>query len=237
MKVGKDHRVPLSKAALAILGRKGDGFIFPGGKAGKPLSNMAMLKLLERMGRTDLTVHGFRSAFRDWAAARTNFPNEVVEMALAHSVSNKVEAAYRRGDLFDKRCKLMEAWANYCAGRPAMTEGNVVPMRAAELVSWMTISSICRARENRRQYWRCKGKIRLRMGAALSSAWCRAGGTICSKGDENSYSKLDPIDLRIRAIDRWLQKTGAKMSDDASIGCKFNRGMSGTVLFYTVFAG
>jgi integrase len=76
---------------------------------------MAMLVLLERMGRADLTVHGFRSSFRDWAAEQTAFPSEVVEMALAHAVGNKVEAAYRRGDLREKRRKLMEAWAAYCA--------------------------------------------------------------------------------------------------------------------------
>jgi integrase len=86
---------------------------------------MAMLKLLERMGRADLTVHGFRSTFRDWAAERTNFPNEVVEMALAHVVENKAEAAYRRGDLFDKRRRLMEAWAEFCAG---VGRATVIPL-------------------------------------------------------------------------------------------------------------
>jgi integrase len=78
------------------------------------LTNMVLPRLLERMGRADLTVHGFRSTFRDWAAERTNFPNEVVEMALAHAIGSKVEAAYRRGDLFEKRRKLMDAWAAYC---------------------------------------------------------------------------------------------------------------------------
>ena len=88
--------------------------MFPGRGLGEPLSNMAMLKLLQRMGREDLTVHGFRSTFRDWAAERTNFPNEVVEMALAHAIDDKTEAAYRRGDLFEKRWRLMDAWAAYC---------------------------------------------------------------------------------------------------------------------------
>ena len=101
---------------------------FPGGKAEAPLSNVAMLKLLERMERSDLTVHGFRSTFRDWAAERTSFPNEMVEMALAHAVDDKVEAAYRRGDLFDKRRRLMDAWAEFCS-KPAVS-GGVVPMRA-----------------------------------------------------------------------------------------------------------
>ena len=78
---------------------------------------MALLMLLRRMGRADLTVHGFRSSFRDWAAERTNFPSEVAEMALAHVVSNKVEAAYRRGDLFERRRRLMQQWAASCAPR------------------------------------------------------------------------------------------------------------------------
>ena len=88
-------------------------FVFPGGKRGKPLSNMAMLAVLKRTGRSDLTAHGFRSSFRDWAAERTNFPREVAEMALAHTVGDKVEAAYRRGDLLQKRRQIMEAWARF----------------------------------------------------------------------------------------------------------------------------
>lgn len=131
MKAKKEHRVPLSKPALAILQRlyahrTGD-FVFPGAKPKRPLSNMSMLKLLERMDRADLTVHGFRSSFRDWAAERTNFPREVAEHALAHSLPDKVEAAYRRGDLFDKRRHLMDAWAQFC-GDPAVS-GTVVPIR------------------------------------------------------------------------------------------------------------
>jgi integrase len=114
MKARKEHRVPLSDRALAILNSLGgsrEDFVFPGGTPGKPLSNMAMLKLLERMGRNDLKVHGFRSTFRDWAAERSDFPNEVVEMALAHAVDDKTEAAYRRGDMFEKRRRLMDAWS------------------------------------------------------------------------------------------------------------------------------
>lgn len=88
---------------------------FPALSKDTALSNMAMLKLLERMGRKDLTVHGFRSTFRDWAAERTNFPREVAEMALAHAVSDKVEAAYRRGDMFERRRRLLAAWAAFCA--------------------------------------------------------------------------------------------------------------------------
>lgn len=135
MKGGKDHRVPLSKRAFAMLEVNGGGgtkgeFLFEGRKRGGPLSNMAMLKLLDRLGRDDLTVHGFRSTFRDWAAECTNFPNEVVEMALAHAVDDKTEAAYRRGDLFEKRRRLMEAWETYCA-KPSARGATIVSIRKA----------------------------------------------------------------------------------------------------------
>lgn len=131
MKAGKDHRVPLSARALAIIEEMkaarfdGNEFVFPGGRAGKPLSNMAMLKLLSRMGRDDLTAHGFRSSFRDWAAECTSFPQEVAEMALAHTVSDKVEAAYRRGDMVQKRRELMDAWARYCETQAGE---NIIPL-------------------------------------------------------------------------------------------------------------
>ncbi len=137
MKAGKEHRVPLSSRALAILRdatalQTGDDqFVFPGGKRGKPLSNMAMTAVLRRMGHGGITVHGFRSTFRDWAAERTNFPNEVVEMALAHAVGDKVEAAYRRGDLFEKRRRLMAEWATYCNTPSAAAGDTVIPMRAS----------------------------------------------------------------------------------------------------------
>jgi integrase len=119
MKAGREHRVPPSVRALAVLSqmekiRREGEFVFPGGKKGKPLSNMAMLAVLARMNRGELTAHGFRSSFRDRAAERTNFPREVAEMALAHAVGDKVEAAYRRGDLFRKRSQLIEAWARFC---------------------------------------------------------------------------------------------------------------------------
>jgi integrase len=94
------------------------------------LSNMALLMTLRRMSRDDLTTHGFRSTFRDWAAERTAFPSEVAEMALAHVVGNKVEAAYRRGDLFDKRRQLADAWAAFCGTLPADRD-NVRALRAA----------------------------------------------------------------------------------------------------------
>jgi integrase len=142
MKAGKEHRVPLSARGLAIVngidhqsaGEQGEAvaFVFPGGKAGKALSNMALLMLLRRMGRDDLTAHGFRSTFRTWAAERTNFPREVIEAALAHTIGNKVEAAYQRGDLFEKRRRLMEAWAQYCLSKPAeKPQSNVTALRAS----------------------------------------------------------------------------------------------------------
>jgi integrase len=130
MKAEREHRVPLSAAAMAVLKRMKEicesEFVFAGGKQGKPLSNMAKLAVLKRIGRGDLTCHGFRSTFRDWAAESTNFPREVVEMALAHTIESKVEAAYRRGDLFQKRRQLMEAWARFCVTTRSRSE--VVPI-------------------------------------------------------------------------------------------------------------
>jgi integrase len=118
MKAGREHRVPLSEPALALIELMGQmrlsDFVFPGGKSNRPISNMSMLMLLRRLNRRDLTIHGFRSSFRDWVAEQTNYPSEVAEMALAHSVSSQVEAAYRRGDLFDKRRQLAEDWATFC---------------------------------------------------------------------------------------------------------------------------
>jgi integrase len=123
-KTGREHRVPLSAPAIKTLEEliklkgEGDGFVFPGGNAGKPLSATAMLMLLRKMGREDLTTHGFRSTFRDWAAETTNYANEVVEMALAHAVGSKVEASYRRGDMFERRRRLMDDWAKHCLAKP-----------------------------------------------------------------------------------------------------------------------
>jgi integrase len=117
MKAGREHRVPLSAPVLAILrrlqGLRRGAYVFPGAKAGKQLSRMALLMVLRRLGRGDLTAHGFRSTFRMWAAEQTNIPREVAEQALAHSLPDKVEAAYQRSDLFEKRRKLMDAWAAY----------------------------------------------------------------------------------------------------------------------------
>lgn len=117
MKAGKEHRVPLAPQAVTLLRRAKEistsGFIFPGRRADVPMSNMVFLMMLRRM-KFEFTAHGFRSAFRDWAAECTHFPREVCEMALAHTIKSKVEAAYRRGDLFEKRRELMKAWANFC---------------------------------------------------------------------------------------------------------------------------
>ncbi|MDW3687599.1 tyrosine-type recombinase/integrase [Cupriavidus sp. CV2] len=122
MKMRKEHRVPLSSQAIAIIKeqqatQQGD-YIFPGARYGKPLSNMAMLQLLERMERTDITVHGFRSTFRDWAGETTNYPREVCEAALAHGIKDKAEAAYARGDLFVKRAAMMQHWAEFASSAP-----------------------------------------------------------------------------------------------------------------------
>lgn len=118
MKAGREHRVPLSDRAVEILRAIGPlrtgPFVFPSIRRDAPLSNMAMNMLLRRL-KVDVTTHGFRSSFRDWASETTGFPHEVCEMALAHVIANKAEAAYRRGDLFEKRRKLMEAWATHCA--------------------------------------------------------------------------------------------------------------------------
>ena len=131
MKAGKEHRVPLSPRAIEILQTvklKSSEWLFPSEKGGK-LSTMAMSMLLRRM-KLDCTVHGFRSAFRDWSAECTGYAHEVCEMALAHTIGNKAEAAYRRGDMFEKRRRLMEDWAAYCIGKGAAF-ATVTPIRGA----------------------------------------------------------------------------------------------------------
>ncbi len=136
MKAGREHRVPLSTSALAIVKQlkevRQNDFVFPGERPSRPLSNMSMLMMLRRVGRKDLTVHGFRSTFRDWAAEQTNFPGEVAEAALAHVVADRTEAAYRRGDLFEKRRRLMAAWATYCEREPTMGS-TIVSIKRAKL--------------------------------------------------------------------------------------------------------
>jgi integrase len=132
MKGKREHRVPLSSAAIKVIERarvEGSEFLFPGTKGERGLSNMALLKVLERMNRADLTVHGFRATFKTWATECSNFPRELVEAALAHSLEDKTEAAYQRGDMLEKRRRLMAAWAEFCGkSRAAAT---VVKLRQA----------------------------------------------------------------------------------------------------------
>jgi integrase len=135
MKMGREHRVVLSPAAVSIIkatmaGSKSDWLFHSPGMPDKPLSNVALLAVLKRMGRADLASHGFRSTFRDWAGETTHFPSEVIEAALAHGIKDRAEAAYARGDLFVKRTSLMEAWARYANAGPA--KQNVVELAASK---------------------------------------------------------------------------------------------------------
>ena len=131
MKSGVAHRIPLAPRCVEILTRAealadGSPYIFPGRSGTKPLSGMAFLMALRRMGRHDVTTHGFRSSFRDWAAEQTNFPRAVCEAALAHALRDKTEAAYHRTDLFERRRQLMVSWAAFACSTPA----TVIPLRA-----------------------------------------------------------------------------------------------------------
>jgi integrase len=136
MKSGREHRVPLAPAALAVLeavaplrdAEDPDPLVFPGRRAGKTLSENTPKEVLKRMGRDDLTAHGFRSTFCDWAAEHTQFPRELAEKALSHVLADETEAAYQRGDMLARRAKLMDAWAAYCAK----------PAKAAEVVTLRT---------------------------------------------------------------------------------------------------
>jgi integrase len=129
----KEHDVPLSKRAMAILeGLPREGsYLFPGARGHRPLSKTAMLELLRGMNGKSFTVHGFRSSFRDWAGDHTGFAREVIEHALAHQIKDKAEAAYRRSAALEKRRRLMEAWASYCSSPPARVSGEVVSLRSA----------------------------------------------------------------------------------------------------------
>jgi integrase len=135
-KSGREHRVPLSEEALAVLqslefvGEDEGQLLFPGMR-GRPLSDTAMRKYLQQdMGKPGLTVHGFRSSFRDWTAECTSFPREIAESALAHVLRDKTEAAYQRGDMLERRRELMSAWANFCTVG-ASPNGKVLPIRRA----------------------------------------------------------------------------------------------------------
>jgi len=132
MKAGREHRVPLSARAVEILRemqqKRLSELVFPGTKPGRPLSVMALEMVLRRM-KVDVTVHGFRSAFRDWAGERTHFPREIAEAALAHLIGDAVERAYRRGDALEKRRELMDAWVNFLEQK---SQGNVVRLGSAQ---------------------------------------------------------------------------------------------------------
>lgn len=131
MKVGNEHTVPLSDSALALLRampREGD-LVFPGAKAGRPLSDMTLTAVLRRMGCGHLTAHGFRATFSSWAHSQTAYPSDVIEMALAHTIADKVKAAYQRDDLIAKRTRIMADWAKFCA-TVATTADNVLPLRS-----------------------------------------------------------------------------------------------------------
>jgi integrase len=131
MKGNRQHRVPLSRRAVALLEklpREAGGYIFLGPKKGTPLHDTAMLELLHE--RSDATVHGFRSSFRDWAGDRTHYPRDVIEGALAHKLKDRTEEAYRRSDAIEKRARLMEEWGRYCS-QPAQVQGEVVSLHSA----------------------------------------------------------------------------------------------------------
>jgi integrase len=133
MKGGVEHRVPLCKRAIEVASGGSGSYLFPSRyHHDKALSNMAMLMLLEHMGHDDVTVHGFRSSFKDWARDRTRFDNYVVEAALAHISGDKVERAYARSDVLEKRRELMNAWAKFCESPPAKSTDRVVPLRSAQ---------------------------------------------------------------------------------------------------------
>jgi integrase len=133
MKAGKEHKVPLSNRALAILAElpRDDALVFPSVRAGKGLGNHALLRVLERLKYDGVTTHGFRATFRTWAAERTGFEPEVAEMALAHTIPSAVERSYKRTTLFDRRRLMMQMWSDFCAGRDV--DGEVVPIRRNEV--------------------------------------------------------------------------------------------------------
>lgn len=129
MKASREHRVPLTTTAISVLkcSKIESEFLFPGGRPLKPLSNMAMSNHLKRLGYNDVTVHGMRSAFRDWVGDETNFPREIAEAALAHRIGDATEQAYRRQDALKKRRRLMEAWEAFLMGQAT---GNVIAIGA-----------------------------------------------------------------------------------------------------------
>ena len=137
MKAGVEHRIPLSNQAINILQRLNkqriSDYVFPNQSTGAHLSNAGMSSVLKRLGRSDITVHGFRSTFRDWVAEKTDTPERIAESALAHKLKDASEAAYQRGDLIEKRQTLMNLWAHYCY--PSQRKNAVVPIRATGISS------------------------------------------------------------------------------------------------------
>ena len=134
MKMRREHRVVLNEPVLAILREVAalksseDDFVFPGIKPGQPIGQHVMKTLMRYMGYTGIaTAHGFRSTFKDWATEQTDFRTEAIELALAHAVGSKVEAAYRRGELLEKRRLLSKAWGDFCLGLTPTLASNVVP--------------------------------------------------------------------------------------------------------------
>jgi len=137
MKMKRDHRVPLSPPAIKLLEQlrpenaKPEHFVFHNDSRARPISNMAMIQLLARMGRAEITVHGFRSSFRDWVLEATEHPRDLAELSLAHVNRDKVESAYARGDAIERRAKMMNDWAAFC-GKPAATIASLDTRRAAK---------------------------------------------------------------------------------------------------------
>jgi integrase len=132
MKGGKEHRVPLSKRAIEVASGGSGSYLFPSRyHSDKPLAERLLRDLLRQLGHGNITIHGFRSTFKDWARDRTRFDNYVVEAALAHLSGDKVERAYARSDVLEKRRQLMEAWAKFCETPPAKSADRVVPLRSA----------------------------------------------------------------------------------------------------------
>ena len=131
MKLKREHLVPLCSRAMQLIDRASESYLFPSpSHPDKHLSNMAMLTVLDRLGYGHVTVHGFRSTFKDWTRDRTRFENYVSEAALAHASGDKIEAAYARSDVLDKRRKLMDAWGTFCASRPTAAS-EVIALRSA----------------------------------------------------------------------------------------------------------
>jgi integrase len=132
MKNGQPHRVPLAQRSLEIAGMVSGGFLFPSRySTGKPVSDMMLRALLRELAGDGLTIHGFRATFKTWAMERTRFDNHTIESALAHIAGSKLEQAYMRGDVLEKRRQLMDSWAEFCATQPANSAGKVVSMRSA----------------------------------------------------------------------------------------------------------